>query len=78
MQSKGVNAGYLAKLITQSTGYNPRQLWAVQDATVLREAIFNYEASIQVSEHDGNPSLGTWNQPAKNWKKPRTRLKSYP
>ena len=54
MTAAGVNAGYLAQLITTSTGYNPRQLWTAQDAELLRTAIFNYEASVEVAKATGD------------------------
>jgi hypothetical protein len=54
MTQAGVSAGYLAKLITEATGYNPRQLWTVQDAEILRDAIFRYEASIAAAKDSGN------------------------
>lgn len=54
MTAHGASAAYLAKLITEATGYNPRQLWTVQDADVLRDAIFRYEASVAVAKNSGN------------------------
>ena len=55
MTAKGINAGYLTKLITQTTGYNPRQLWTVLDAGLLRDAIFRYEASVAAAERGMDP-----------------------
>lgn len=55
MTSRGVNAGYLAQLITEATGYNPRQLWTAQDADLLRDAIFRYEGSIEAAKRGDDP-----------------------
>ena len=55
MTQRGVQAGYLAKLITEATGYNPRQLWTVQDAELLRDAIFRYEGSIAAAQRGEDP-----------------------
>jgi len=58
MQSRGINAALMAKLIIQATGYNPAQLWRVEDAQLLRDAIFRYEgaqAVTRIEEKDGNP-----------------------
>lgn len=58
MQARGVNAGYMAKLITQVTGYNPAKLWRVEDAQLLRDAIFRYEgaqAVTRIEEREGTP-----------------------
>lgn len=54
MTAHGASAAYLAKLITDATGYNPRQLWTIQDAALLRDAIFRYEASLTVAKDSGN------------------------
>lgn len=59
MQSRGVNAAYMARLIIDVTGYNPAQLWRVEDAALLRDAIFRYEGSeavtrIQEAQGRGN------------------------
>lgn len=54
MTAHGVSAAYLAKLITDATGCNPRQLWTIQDAVLLRDAIFRYEASVAVAKNSGN------------------------
>lgn len=56
MQSRGVNAALMAKLIIEATGHNPAQLWRIEDAETLRDAIFRYEGSMavtQVEERDG-------------------------
>ena len=55
MTGQKVDAGWLAKLITETTGHNPRQLWTVQDAELLKDAIFRYEASIQEAQRTGDP-----------------------
>jgi hypothetical protein len=58
MQSRGVNVALLAKLIIEATGYNPARLYTVEDAGLLRDAIFRYEGAIAVTridERDGNP-----------------------
>jgi hypothetical protein len=55
MTGRGVDAGYLAKLITDSTGYNPRQLWTVQDADLLKDAIFRYEGSVEAAKQGDDP-----------------------
>jgi len=54
MTAHGTSAAYLAKLITEATGYNPRQLWTVQDADLLKSSIFRYEAAIAVAKDGGN------------------------
>ena len=56
MQARGVNAALLARLIMDATGYNPAQLWRIDDADLLRDAIFRYEgtiATVRVDEQDG-------------------------
>jgi len=55
MTGAGVNAAYLARLITEATGYNPRQLWTTQDAEQLRDAIFRYEGSIAAAQRGEDP-----------------------
>lgn len=55
MTARGVSAGYLARMITEATGYNPRQLWTIEDAATLRDAIFRYEASIAATGSDDDP-----------------------
>lgn len=58
MKSRGINAALMAKLIIDATGYNPARLWRIEDAGLLRDAIFRYEGSIAVTridEKDGIP-----------------------
>lgn len=50
MKGRGVNAGKLARMITQVTGYNPAQLWKIDDAALLRDAIFRYESTQAVTD----------------------------
>jgi|GEM_PF-1363335 len=50
MQARGVNAALMAKLIIDTTGYNPAQLWRVEDAEMLRDAIFRYAGSVVVTQ----------------------------
>jgi len=57
MQLRGVRASYLAKLIINATGLNPRSLWSQADAEILRDAIFRYEASIAVTTIDEKHGL---------------------
>ena len=52
MKSRGVNAALMARLIIDATGYNPAQLWRIEDAQLLRDAIFRYEGSIAVTRID--------------------------
>lgn len=63
MTSRGVNPGYLAKLVIDVTGYNPRQLWTIQDAALLREAIARYEGAEALARRDDAPGS------AKRWAK---------
>ena len=61
MQARGVYAGFMAKKIIEATGYNPAQLWRVEDADVLRDAIFRYEGSMavtEIEERDGQQNRG--------------------
>lgn len=53
MQSRGEYGGYLATLVKNSLGYHPRQVHRQADAETLREAIFNYEASVEVAKDEG-------------------------
>lgn len=46
MESRGLTRAFLTKLITQATGYNPAALYRVEDAKLLREAIFRYAGSV--------------------------------
>lgn len=57
MQSRNVEARYLARLITDATGYNPAQLWRVDDAELLRDAIFRYEGSGAVTRIEEQHSI---------------------
>ncbi len=43
MQSRGVDARYLAAMIQEKLGYNPKQLCTIEDAALLRQAIYSYE-----------------------------------
>lgn len=55
MTARGVSAAYLARMITEATSYNPRQLWTIDDAATLRDAIFRYEASIAAAKDSDDP-----------------------
>lgn len=52
MGRQGVDRGYMATLIQRATGYNPRQLWTVDDAWLLRSAIARYEAAESLARQD--------------------------
>lgn len=56
MQSRGVYAGWMVKIIQQCTGYLPMKLHTVQDAVLLRDAISRYEYSQAIAQNsDENP-----------------------
>ncbi|WP_413167882.1 hypothetical protein ACL6C3_14375 [Capilliphycus salinus ALCB114379] len=44
LKTKGCRADILAKIIMDATGYNPAQLWRIEDAQKLKSAIFSYES----------------------------------
>lgn len=50
MKSKGVKAAYMASLIEKETGYHPAKLWSIDDAELLRDAIFRYEGAIETDK----------------------------
>lgn len=63
MTSQGLHPGYLATLITNATGYNPRTLWTVQDAQLLREAIAKYEGAETLARQENEPgSAQKWTE----------------
>ncbi|MBD2261051.1 hypothetical protein [Pseudanabaena sp. FACHB-2040] len=56
MESRGVARAFMAKLIIQVTGQSPATLYRVEDAELLKDAIFRYAGSVvttQIEEKHG-------------------------
>lgn len=56
MESRSIPRAFLAKLIKQATGHNPAMLYRVEDAKLLKDAIFRYAGSVtttQIEEKHG-------------------------
>lgn len=71
MTQHGVNATRIEQAIIQTTGYHPSRLWTVDDAVMLRDAIFSYEAAVELHKRTDmtadQAATIFWNEEERQW-----------